>query len=108
MNETHYSDLADLNQKPDRLLMRAILGHAHARENLEAEVVRLRSMQSTAHTKRADMLSVRAKIFRDVQNVFKDDTKETLHERIKEVERRLYIETLQNIIRTEGHKKRDP
>ena len=35
-------------------------------------------------------------------SVFKDDTKETLHERIKEVERRLYIETLQNIIRTEG------
>ena len=35
-------------------------------------------------------------------SVFKYDTKDTLHERIKEVERRLYIETLQNIIRTEG------
>jgi phosphoribosylglycinamide formyltransferase-1 len=39
--------------------------------------------------------------------VLKDDTKETLHERIKEVERRLYIDTLKNIITTRELYERD-
>ena len=32
--------------------------------------------------------------------IFNDDTEETLHERIKTVERRLYVETVQDIIKS--------
>ena len=39
--------------------------------------------------------------------VLKDDTKETLHERIKKVERELYIDTINNIISKEGQIERN-
>ena len=39
--------------------------------------------------------------------VLKDDTKETLHERIKTVERQLYVDTINKIITTNGQIERD-
>ena len=39
--------------------------------------------------------------------VLKDDTKETLHERIKTVERQLYVDTINKIIATNGQIERD-
>ena len=39
--------------------------------------------------------------------VLKDDTKETLHERIKKVERELYIDTINNIISKKGQIERN-